>query len=177
VNAGPLPAGHWLNDPAVGGGRMIGEGCHFVDLISYLAGDPGIRAVDARSAGRARRAAEDLAVQVELADGSVGQLLYTARGAPSLGKERIEAHAGGCSAVIDDFRTCTIHLASGRRSVRQAGKGHGDEMAALLAAVRAGGPPPIPLPVLLDVTRATFRVHDVLAGQPEAAAPAPARTP
>lgn len=156
VNAEGLPAGHWLNDPEVGGGRMIGEGCHYVDLLSCLAGDPGIASVRAAPAGSGRGPSEDLAVQIEFRDGSAGQILYTSRGSRRLGKERVEVHAGGVSAVLDDFSSCTIYRASRAERVRTAGKGHAEEIAALVAAVRDGLDSPIPLRVLLEVTRATF---------------------
>jgi predicted dehydrogenase/threonine dehydrogenase-like Zn-dependent dehydrogenase len=169
INAGPLPAGHWVNDPDQGGGRMIGEGCHFVDLLSFLTGDREIEDVQARCAGRPRGTAEDLAVQVSFADGSVGQILYTARGSGRLGKERLEAHAGGVSAVIDDYHSCTIHKGSRSTKVKKPGKGHAEEVSALIEAVRRGGPSPIPLDVLARVTRATFDVQRLLAapGAPE----------
>lgn len=163
VNAGVLPADHWLHDPEIGGGRIVGEGCHFVDLLSFLTGDADI--VDVQAAGRSSWGlAQDVAFQVSFADGSVGQILYTTRASPSLPKERLEAHAGGCSAWIDDYRDCRI-LKSGRAErIRERGKGHGEEIDALLDAVRAGGPSPIPLPVLLRVTRVTFEVHRSLRG-------------
>jgi predicted dehydrogenase len=164
VNAGALPAGHWLNDPEIGGGRMIGEGCHFVDLLSFLAGDPGISAIDARCAGRPRGSAESFAVQIEFADGSVGQLLYTAAGDSSLGKERVEAHAGGASVVIDDYKSALLRRGGSAKKLPAGSKGHAEEMRAFVSAVRAGGPAPIPLPVLLEVSRATLDVHRVLAG-------------
>ncbi len=156
VNAGGLPPDHWLNDPEVGGGRMIGEGCHFVDLLSCLAGDPGIASVQATAAGAGRGPSEDLAVQIEFEDGSAGQILYTSRGSRRLGKERVEVHAGGVSAILEDFGSCTIYRANRAERVRAAGKGHAEEIAALLAAVRDGLESPTPLRVLLEVTRATF---------------------
>jgi predicted dehydrogenase len=159
VNAGALPAGHWLNDPAVGGGRAIGEGCHFVDLMSFMTGDAPIASVRARTLGRPREVAEDFAIELSFEDGSVGQILYTARGAAGLGKERMEVHAGGVSAVIDDFRKGTIWRGGRRTDAGPAGKGHAEEIAALIDAVRAGGPAPIPAERLLAVTRATFAVH------------------
>ena len=165
VNAGPLPSGHWLNDPDLGGGRIIGEGCHFVDLLTALTGDARVETVEAASAGRARARTEDVVIQLTWSDGSVGQILYTAKGDPSLGKERIEAHAGGLSAVIDDFRSCILRSGGKSTTVRSGGKGHGDEVRVLLEALRRGGAQPIPLASLVDVTRATFRVHAALAGQ------------
>jgi len=162
VNAGPLPAGHWLNDPAVGGGRIIGEGCHFVDFLAFLTGDAAIDSVEARCAGRPRGPAEDVVIQLGFADGSVGQILYTAKGDPALGKERVEAHAGGASVVLDDFRSIEIASGGKRRRSAAGGKGHAEEIAALLAAVEAGGPAPIPLASLFATTRATFAVHDAI---------------
>jgi predicted dehydrogenase len=163
VNAGPLPAGHWLNDPAVGGGRIIGEGCHFVDFLAFLTGDAAIDSVEARCAGRPRGPAEDVVIQLGFADGSVGQILYTAKGDPALGKERVEAHAGGASVVLDDFRSVEIVSGSKRRRSTAGGKGHAEEIAALLAAVKAGGPWPIPPASLFATTRATFLVHHAIA--------------
>jgi predicted dehydrogenase len=163
VNAGALPPGHWLNDPEVGGGRIIGEGCHFVDFLSFLTGDAGIESVEARSAGRPRGPAEDVVIQLGFSDGSVGQLLYTAKGDPALGKERVEAHAGGVSVVLDDFRSCEIVSGGKKRKTSTGGKGHAEELAALVAAVKAGGPSPIPPASLFATTRATLRVHHAIA--------------
>ena len=163
VNAGPLAAGHWLNDPAVGGGRIIGEGCHFVDFLSFLTGDAAIETVEARSAGRTRGPAEDVVIQLGFSEGSVGQILYTAKGDPSQGKERIEAHAGGATVVLDDFRSLAIASAGKRRTINTGGKGHAEEIAALIAAVKGGGPSPIALASLLATTRATFRIHAAIA--------------
>jgi predicted dehydrogenase len=156
VNAGALPPGHWLNDPEVGGGRIVGEGCHFIDLLSYLAADEALETVSIRSVGRSRGATEDASIELAFRDGSVGQILYTARGAVGLGKERFEAHAGGLSAVVDDFTTGSLWRGPKRTALGERGKGHAEEIAALLAAVRAGGPSPIALETLVAVTRATF---------------------
>ena len=163
VNAGPLPPGHWLNDAQVGGGRIVGEGCHFVDLLAFLTGDASIDSVEARCAGRPRGPAEDVVLQIGFSDGSVGQVLYTAKGDPALGKERVEAHAGGASVVLDDFRSVEILSGGKRRKSGGGGKGHSEEIAALLAAVRGGGPSPISLASLVATTRATLRVHDAIA--------------
>jgi predicted dehydrogenase len=163
VNAGPLPLGHWLNDPVVGGGRIIGEGCHFVDFLAFLTGDAAIDSVEARCAGRPRGPAEDVVIQLGFADGSVGQILYTAKGDPTLGKERVEAHAGGASVVLEDFRSVEIVSGSKRRKSASGGKGHAEEVAALLAAVKSGGPSPISPTSLFATTRATLRVHDAIA--------------
>jgi len=168
VNAGVLPDEHWLHDPDLGGGRIIGEGCHFVDFLSSLAQDAEIVDVQALSAGSPRGLSQDVAIQLAFADGSVGQIVYTARGNPALPKERVEAHAGGCSAWIDDYRECRILRPGRSERVRRRGKGHAEEIEAVLAAVRAGGPSPIPLRVLLGVMRGTFAVHRALRARPSA---------
>jgi predicted dehydrogenase len=165
VNAGALAAGHWLNDPEVGGGRIIGEGCHFVDFLAYLAGDAAIETVEARCAGRTRGPAEDVVIQLGFSDGSAGQILYTAKGDRSLGKERIEAHAGGTSVVVDDFRSVEIVSGGKRTKSGGGGKGHAEEIAALLAAVKSGGPSPIPRASLVATTRATLRVREAIASE------------
>ena len=163
VNAGALPPGHWNLDPEIGGGRIVGEGCHFLDLVSYLAEDAPLQAVDARGIGPRRARLEDAAIQMAFADGSVGQIVYVAGGASSLGKERVEVHGGGLSAVLDDWRTGTLHRGGKKGRLGSPGKGHGEEVEALLAAVRAGGPSPIPAETLLAIARATFQVHAVIA--------------
>src|SRR5207245_7335066 len=88
VNAGRLPAGHWLNDPQIGGGRIVGEACHFIDLMSYLSGDAAIESVQAEHLGRANTPLEDISAILRFADGSVGHLLYTTRGAVAVPTER-----------------------------------------------------------------------------------------
>lgn len=164
VNAGALPAGHWINDPQEGGGRMIGEGCHFLDTMSFLAGDAVLESVQSVEPAGAGAVREDFAIQVGFADGSVGQLLYTARGDASLPKERIEIHAGGASAVIDDFNAGTLYSGGRRTRLRDGGKGHAQEIDALFDTIRRGGPSPTPIAVAAAVTRATFQAHSIQAG-------------
>jgi len=164
VNAGTVPAGHWTLDPEVGGGRIVGEGCHFVDFLSFLTGDAPIESVQAREAGRSRATAQDVAIQLSFGDGSVGQILYTASGGAALGKERVEAHAGGVSVVLEDFRSGAIFAAGRRSRLGPAGKGHAEELSALIASVRSGGPAPVALDTLLSVSRATIAVHAAIRG-------------
>jgi predicted dehydrogenase/threonine dehydrogenase-like Zn-dependent dehydrogenase len=106
VNAGALPPEHWLLDPREGGGRLLGEGVHFFDLLAFLAGAEPIRI---RSVSNPERARDEAVVGLEFADGSVGTLVYAAGGAPGAGKERVEVFAGGASFVLDDFRTLEVH--------------------------------------------------------------------
>ncbi|MGH7477136.1 MAG: bi-domain-containing oxidoreductase [Longimicrobiales bacterium] len=158
VNAGALPRDHWVHDREVGGGRLIGEGCHFIDLVAVLAGDLPVeaRAVAIAGADADALLEDNLQVTLRFAGGSVGSVLYTAKGSRSMAKERIEVFAGGCSAVIDDFRSAELHDESrslvraliGRGGTRWTGKqdkGHAAALRAFIDAVRADRESPIPL--------------------------------
>jgi polar amino acid transport system substrate-binding protein len=145
VNAGPLPHDHWLNDPAVGGGRLLGEGCHFLDLICHLtAADPVAVTAQARSVDdRPLQASENFTVAVRFADGSLGTLLYGTAGAARAGKEVIEAHRGSRSGRIEDFRVARLWGDGRPRTVRSRGadKGHSEEVRVFGAVVRGEAPP------------------------------------
>jgi predicted dehydrogenase len=164
VNAGPLPATHWLHDEHDGGGRLLGEGCHFVDLIAHLA--PG-RIVSAHAYAvadfdRALEASDSVVAVLRFDSGSVGSLIYTGAGDPRLPKERIEAHAGGVSAVIDDFRRLEVFAAGKRTETKHAqDKGHARQVAAWVAAVSGQGPR-LPATSYLASTRATLALADSL---------------
>jgi predicted dehydrogenase/threonine dehydrogenase-like Zn-dependent dehydrogenase len=106
VNAGALPAEHWLLDPTEGGGRLLGEGVHFFDMLRFLTGSEPVAVRSAAPRGRGR---DEAAAVIEFADGSVGSLVYTGSGASASGKERVEVFAGGASFVLDDYRTLAVH--------------------------------------------------------------------
>lgn len=140
VNAGTIPPEHWLNDPAEGG-RIIGEACHFFDFFGYLTDS---RPTDlARLSPEGVRRYDDGQFLVRYADGSVCHLMYATTGSPGLGKERVEVHAGGASAVLEDFRVLDLFDASGKRRRHRlwnADKGHRAMLEAWLRAVREGRP-------------------------------------
>ena len=148
VNAGALPADHWLNDPLTGGGRLLGEGCHFLDLIVDLTGSDPV-AVNAQAPLRPDeplQSSQDFSVSIEFADGSLGVLLYGTAGAARVGKELIEVHRQGRSGRIDDFRILDLWGAGRRRSQRPRGqdKGHNEEMRVLASVLRGeSAPPPV----------------------------------
>jgi predicted dehydrogenase/threonine dehydrogenase-like Zn-dependent dehydrogenase len=158
VNAGELPPGHWTCDPEVGGGRIIGEGCHFIDLAVFLVGSdivsveasPVLRPQLARPTGAA-------SIQLGFADGSVAAIQYWTNGPKSFPKERVEVFSEGRALVIDNWRILRAFDWPGapRMWMRQD-KGHGAELARFLAAVESGGAPLIPFAELHAVTRASF---------------------
>jgi polar amino acid transport system substrate-binding protein len=166
VNAGRVPRAHWTQDAREGGGRVRGEVCHFVDFCQYLTGSRVTRVYAESVASDDREAVDDDSVFVTLkfADGSNGSVAYLAEGDRALPKERVEVFGGGRTFIIEDFRSA-VGYAGGREtrtSSRAQDKGQREEVRAVCAAVREGGPAPIPLADLANTTRATFRILDSL---------------
>jgi predicted dehydrogenase/threonine dehydrogenase-like Zn-dependent dehydrogenase len=165
VNAGPIPLSHWIHDPEQGGGRIIGEACHFIDFLAFLVGAAPV-AVRAQGLPDHGRYAEDnIVLNFSFADGSLGVVSYLANGDKSFAKERVEAFSGGRVAVLDDFRRLEL-VQDGKRQVRSTplrqDKGHQAEWQAFAAAIEAGGPPPIPYEHLVGVTLASFAAVQAL---------------
>lgn len=163
VNAGAVPATHWTRDPEVGGGRIIGEACHFFDLLAFVVGSPIARVF-------AERVGDDgAAATLRFADGSTATLEYLTAGDASIPKESFEVHWEGTSHVLDDFRSLARH-AGGRRRELWSGsqdKGHADEIAAFVRAVVDGEPSPVPFDEAVAATEATFAaVESIETGAP-----------
>lgn len=159
INAGFIPADHWTQDLGLGGGRIIGEVCHFVDFLSYLCGHP-VTAVSAQVLPNSGRYSNDnLAASLRFADGSIGTITYVANGDKSFSKERVEMFVQGKIAVLDDFRELQM-IHDGKRTVTKSrlkiDKGHRGEWQAFAQAIRGGSASPIPFNALLNSTVATF---------------------
>ena len=165
VNAGFIPAEHWVHDPREGGGRILGEACHFVDLAHFLAGAPPVRVYAESITGDSRfRADDNVLIQLKFADGSIANILYTAMGDHAVSKEFIEVFGEGKVARLDDFRRLELYDKSGRRRVRSANqdKGFDQEIALFLKAVRTGDEAPIPFKESVATTRATLAATESL---------------
>lgn len=166
VNAGFLPFEHWTQDPAQGGGRLLGESCHFIDFAAWFAGETP-DAVVARAMNDIGRYRQDnLAITLTFPSGSLATIVYTANGDKHAGKERIEGFAGGRMAVLDDFRTLDLHRDGKVERVRGRGpadKGHAAECRAFVDAIRGRGEWPIALRDLIGSMRATFAAQESLA--------------
>jgi predicted dehydrogenase/threonine dehydrogenase-like Zn-dependent dehydrogenase len=165
VNAGHLPADHWVNDREQGGGRILGEVCHFVDLISFLAGSP-IAEVDARAVGNSGRySGDNVLISLRFANGSEGTISYLANGDRAFSKERVEVFGGGSTAVLDDFRRLEL-VRNGRREVIHSrwrqDKGHRPEWAAFAESVQRRGEAPISFVELISSTLATLRIDEAV---------------
>jgi predicted dehydrogenase len=163
INAGYIPLNHWTHDPLQGGGRIIGEGCHFVDFLTFLAGAAPLAVSAIALPDNGRYHEDNVSMTFTFPDGSVGVVDYLANGDKSFPKELLEVFCSGRIAVLDDFRTLEM-LHSGHRSVlkKAQDKGWKEEWIAFSDAVRTGGQPPIPYEQLFGVTKATFAAMQAL---------------
>ncbi len=171
VNVGSIPKDVWLQDPEVGGGRMVGEGCHFIDFMSYVCGAPVVKvqAMCIKTSNGAETPEDSISVNLQFADGSVGTLEYVALGDTTLPKEWCEIHGEGSTATMDNFckTVCTGKLGKRKLNGKQQ-KGFAEELAATVAAVKDGKPMPISFDEILNVTRTTFAALRALkSGQTE----------
>ena len=169
-NAGPIPKADWTQDPDIGGGRIIGEACHAIDLATFLAGSLPVR-VFAESIGASAPTAitdDQCFITLRHANGSVSSIAYLAGGDKALPKERVEVLGGGQMAIIDDFRNVTMSRSGKvqRKAWWKQDKGHDAEVRAFAAALKAGGEP-IPWREIRAVTRASLlAVQSLREGQP-----------
>ena len=163
INAGELPVDHWLRDPKQGGGRIIGEACHFIDFLSFLADAPP-SSVFAQSLPHSGGAEEDsVLIQLAFPDGSLATISYLANGDRALPKEHLEIFQGGLVAQLDDFRSLTL-TQDGAKSVSKStqNKGHQAIWKAFSQALLSGSNAPIPYEHLMGVSRASFAILESL---------------
>ncbi len=170
INAGRIPPDSWIQDPIQGGGRIVGEVCHFIDLMHFLTDSVTTRfAESVTSRSHDITDADPVVVTLKFADGSNGTIAYMAEGDKALNKERIEIFGGGRTFVIDDFVHSSTYN-NGRETtsnLKAQDKGQSEEMRQVCAAVLNSSEAPISLNDLATTTRATFRVLDSLrTGEP-----------
>ena len=171
VNAGSIPKDIWLQDPEVGGGRMVGEGCHFIDFMRYVCGAPveKVQAMCIKTTNGAETPEDSISVNLQFADGSVGTLEYVALGDTTLPKEWCEIHGEGSTATMDNFckTVCTGKLGKRKLKGKQQ-KGFREELEATISAVKNGKAMPISFEEILNVTKTTFAIlKAVKSGQSE----------
>jgi predicted dehydrogenase/threonine dehydrogenase-like Zn-dependent dehydrogenase len=170
INAGYLPPDHWMNDREQGGGRVLGEVCHFLDLIMFLAGSPIVEVSTREIGSTGRYSADNVLISVRFGNGSEGIVSYLANGDRCFSKERIEVFGGGSTAVLDDFRRMEL-VRNGRaqtvRSRLRQDKGHRAEWAAFVDRIRLGKDAPIAFEDIVCSTLATLRAEESrIAGKP-----------
>jgi predicted dehydrogenase len=166
VNAGAIPLNHWTQDPEIGGGRIIGEGCHFVDFITFLVGAPPVSVSAHALPDHGKYREDNVSMTFTFPDGSIGVVDYLANGDKSLPKERVEVFCGGRVAVLDDFVSLQT-VCDGKRIVERGAQNKGwvDEWKVFAKRIREGGEPPIPYEQLIGVTMTTFAAVESLRTQ------------
>ena len=167
VNAGAIPGDSWIQDPEVGGGRIIGEVCHFVDFLTFMNGSLPVSLYGAVM-DDSRNLNDILNVSLSYDNGSIGSISYFANGDKSLPKERVEIYANGCTAVLDDFKLLKMH-ASGRKKTKKLmsqDKGQKAEVAAFIDAVLHGKGIPISFEEIYSASLVTFKIlESIRAGE------------
>jgi predicted dehydrogenase/threonine dehydrogenase-like Zn-dependent dehydrogenase len=159
VNAGYIPLNHWLHDPQLGGGRIIGEGCHFIDTLTFLVGAPPISVTALALPNLGRYSEDNVVLSYAFADGSLGTLTYLANGDKAFPKERLEVFCEGRAAALDDFRALELVNNGQHRVIHSRlhqDKGHRGEWETFIETILTAGQPPIPYDQLVGVTRASF---------------------
>ena len=164
INAGYIPLKHWLHDPEQGGGRIIGEGCHFIDFVTFLVGESPISVSAHALPDNGKYREDNVSMTFTFPDGSVGVVDYLANGDKSVPKERVEVFGGGKVATLNDYRSLEMVHNGKRKTIKNRlgqDKGWKDEMLALEKAVKTGEPP-IPYEQLIGVTKASFAAVESL---------------
>jgi predicted dehydrogenase len=166
VNAGEIPSNHWTQDPCIGGGRIIGEGCHFVDLLRFLA-EASIKNTNAVmiGCGQERTIRNDkVSITLEFADGSFGTIHYLANGSRQFPKERIEIFCAGRVLQLDNFRTLKGYGWPGFKKMKlwRQDKGQDACAATFLDAIKHGKASPIPFEEIIEVSKKVIEINERL---------------
>ncbi|RXJ52449.1 bi-domain-containing oxidoreductase [Gelidibacter gilvus] len=164
VNAGFIPKEHWTQNPEIGGGRIIGEMCHFIDLMQYFTDSEPIKvyADCINTTNEKLKADDNISIIVKFKNGSVGSLNYLANGDKSLPKEMIEVFGGGKTGRIHDFRSGELHEGNKITKIKSISKGHKQEVEAFLTSIKEGTVSPISFESIRLTTETTFKIIDSL---------------
>lgn len=164
VNAGFISKEHWTQNEQTGGGRIIGEVCHFIDLMQYFtdAMPQTIFAQCIHSGNELNKNDDNIVINIQFTDGSVGGIVYVATGDKALPKERLEIYGGGKTGIINDFRGGEWYSNNKMTKLKMEGKGHRQEVEVFLNAIKQGLPSPIAFESIYATTKATFKILDSL---------------
>lgn len=157
INAGVVAADHWVHDPKVGGGRILGEVCHFIDLCTFITGSK-VAGVSANSMNTADGKTDTLNVNLSFANGSIANISYFSNGQKELPKERLEVFAGGVVAIIDDFKSVVTYGKTVSEKSGKQDKGHAKEVELFMNSIREGKNAPIPFDEIYHSMLVTFKV-------------------
>jgi predicted dehydrogenase len=168
VNAGYLPLDHWLHNPDIGGGRIIGEGCHFIDLCIYFAGSNpvSVQTIGLPNIGKYKN--DNVIIQIIFEDGSIATVDYLANGDKSVEKEYLEIFSGGTVGQLHDFRNLII-TSNGTKKTFSSGmkqdKGHLGAWQAFMKSIETGSEPPIPFEEIITSSIVTLAANESLSNQ------------
>jgi polar amino acid transport system substrate-binding protein len=166
VNAGRIPKDHWTQHENEGGGRIVGEVCHFVDLITFLTEAKPVSVFAESVSARSGRVidSDSVFITLKFSDGSNGTIAYLAEGDKALAKERVEIFGAGKVFILDDFRSGTTYKDNRETVVtlKAQDKGQADQVRAVCSSILKSAPAPISLEDLISTTRTTFRILDSL---------------
>jgi polar amino acid transport system substrate-binding protein len=161
INAGKITSDSWMQDPDIGGGRIIGEVCHFVDYLTYLNGSLPISAY-ANALNDNKKINDIVNISLSFENGSIGCICYLSNGDKSLPKERVEIYSNGMVAVLDDFKNLTIHC-NGKNKFKKLlvqDKGQNNQIKNFIKAIKYGGEEIIPFSEIYNSTLVTLRIND-----------------
>ncbi|MBL4709229.1 MAG: Gfo/Idh/MocA family oxidoreductase, partial [Flavobacteriales bacterium] len=157
INAGQLPADHWVHDPKVGGGRIVGEACHFIDLVQHLT-NSHIKSVAANAVVNSENLHDNVAISLELQNGSIATVSYFSNGSKQVSKEYIEVFSANKTAIIDDFKKLTLADNQVQNFKGDQDKGYDQEISQFVKTIVEGTEAPIPAEELFLSTLASFKV-------------------
>lgn len=157
MNAGAIPANVWVHDMKVGGGRIIGEACHYIDLITYLTGSK-VKSVCMNSLGvNPEENTDNASILLKYENGSTGVINYFANGSKAYSKERVEVYSQERTIVMDNFRTTEGFGTKGFSKLKtKMDKGHNAQFQLLVTRTKDGGDPLIPFDEIVNTTKASF---------------------
>jgi polar amino acid transport system substrate-binding protein len=163
VNAGAIPHDSWIQDADFGGRRIIGEVCHFVDFLTWMNGSSPV-SVYASAMKTAGNLNDTLVVSLAYENGSIGTIAYLANGDKGVPKEEVEIYSGGCTGIIHDFKSASVHV-RGKKTEKKLisqDKGQKEEVKAFVDAVVQGGRAPIPFAEICSTSKVTFSILESL---------------
>lgn len=163
INSGTIPSDHWIHNKNIGGGRIIGEVCHFIDLVSFISGSK-ISSISANEMSSANNLRDTLIINLKMENGSIATISYFSNGSKELSKEYLEIFSNGQSIIIDDFKNMTIYGKSTKTmNLSNQDKGHKEEVKVFLDAIKKGQNCPIPFNETHNAMLATFKVEESIA--------------
>ncbi len=165
INAGVVPADHWVHDLQVGGGRIVGEACHFIDLATFLAGSIVVK-IHALSLHTKPQLRDSVVINLEFANGSIANVSYYSNGNKQVPKERIEVFCGGTYFLIDDFKNLTISSENNKNIIKQRSqdKGHKNQFNLILDSLKNNSEFPIPFDQIYHSSLITLLVLESISG-------------